>query len=224
MFIGHYAAACAAKAVRPAVPLWLLFVAVQLVDFAWAIFIMTGVEQARFVPGFVAASHLDLYHIPYTHSLVAAIIWSVAFGALYLAWQRGSSNVVSAVIVALAVFSHWLADFIVHVPDLPLLYGEPKFGLGLWRHFWLSQALEVGLLAGAVFWYVRATTPLSAAGRVAPWLLFAFMVAIQIYSHIPPPEPPPSMSAFAAQGLFAYTLFACLAWLTERTRRPSSNT
>jgi hypothetical protein len=32
MFIGHYGPSFALKAIRPAIPLWLLFIAVQLVD------------------------------------------------------------------------------------------------------------------------------------------------------------------------------------------------
>ena len=221
MFVGHYAAAVAAKTIRPVVPLWVLFVAVQLVDFAWAIFIMTGVEHARFVPGFVEASHLDLYHMPFTHSLVGALVWSVAFGALYYVWKRGAGALASAAIVALAVFSHWLTDLIVHVPDLPLLSGDPKFGFGLWRDFWLSQSLEIGLLFLAVLAYVMTTTPKTRLGRFAPWIFFAFLAAVQAFTHLPPPDPVPTMFAFAAQALAAFSVLAVLAWLTERTREAS---
>jgi hypothetical protein len=63
-------------------PLWLLFIAVQLVDVAWAVLVLLGVEKARIVPGITASNPLDLYYMPYTHSLVAAGLWSVATGAL----------------------------------------------------------------------------------------------------------------------------------------------
>ena len=219
MFVGHYAAAYAAKAVRPALPLWLLFVAVQLVDFGWAVLIVLGIERARIEPGFTEASMLDLYHMPYTHSLVGALIWSAAFGLLYLAARRGAGTMTSAVILAATVFSHWLADLLVHVPDLPLVYGEPKLGLGLWRHFWASQALEIGFLAAALIWYVRVTRPNGPWGRIAPWLLFAVLLAVQAFSHVPPPELP-TMNMFAIRAFVVFALFAFLAWLTERTRSP----
>ena len=217
MFIGHYAAAFAAKAVRPVVPLWLLFVAVQLVDFGWAILVILDIEHVRIIPGFTASNPLDLYHMPYTHSLVAGVIWSVAFALLYITFKRGGGKVWSGVILGLAVFSHWLTDLIVHVPDLPLIYGDPKFGFGLWHHFLASQVLEIGLLALAVIWFVSATDAKNGIGRVAPWLLLVFMGALQLLPHFlsPPAEP----SAFAAQGLIVYTGLAALAWLVETNRR-----
>ena len=82
MFVGHYGPSFAIKAVRPAIPLGLLFIAVQLVDVVWSVLILLGIEKARIVPGITASNPFDLYYMPYTHSLVAAIVWSVATGAL----------------------------------------------------------------------------------------------------------------------------------------------
>src|ERR1700722_9538256 len=39
MFTGHYSASFAGKALDRTIPLWVLFVAVQLLDFVWAILI-----------------------------------------------------------------------------------------------------------------------------------------------------------------------------------------
>ncbi|MEM7660877.1 MAG: hypothetical protein AAF292_01405 [Pseudomonadota bacterium] len=217
MFIGHYAAAYAVKAVRPAVPLWVLFVAVQFIDYVWAVLVIFGVEKIRYETGFTAANALDLIYIPYSHSLVGALIWSIAFGLLYLAFKRGAGVRTSALILATAAFSHWLADLIVHVPDLPLIWNEPKVGLGLWRHFWASQIVEVGLLLAGLIWYLRVTAPAAISGRFAPWLLFAFLVGLQAYNLIPAPEPP-TTTFIGAQALAAFSVLAFLAWLTERTR------
>ncbi|HVP22191.1 MAG TPA: hypothetical protein VMS73_10065 [Anaerolineaceae bacterium] len=39
----------------------------------------------------------------------------------------------TASVVGLVIFSHWLLDLIVHLPDLPFFFdGSPKVGLGLW--------------------------------------------------------------------------------------------
>ena len=62
MFVGHYGPSFAIKAVRPAIPLWLLFISVQLVDVAWSILILLGVEKARIVPGITASNPFDLYY------------------------------------------------------------------------------------------------------------------------------------------------------------------
>jgi hypothetical protein len=78
MFIGHYGPSFAIKAIRPAIPLWLLFIAVQLVDVAWAVLVLLGMEKVRIVPGITASNPLDLYYMPYTHSLADSVLWSVA--------------------------------------------------------------------------------------------------------------------------------------------------
>ena len=80
MFVGHYGVAFAVKTPRNKIPLWVLFVTVQLLDFLWAPFVLLGIEKVRFVPGITATNALDLYYMPYTHSLIGALFWStVAF-------------------------------------------------------------------------------------------------------------------------------------------------
>src|ERR1700751_5778190 len=76
MFVGHYAVALAAKRFTPRTSMGLLFIAVQLLDIIWAPLILLGVEHARVVPGLLPASSLDLYDMPWTHGLVAALAWS----------------------------------------------------------------------------------------------------------------------------------------------------
>ena len=46
MFIGHYGPSFAIKSLRPTIPLWLLFIAVQVVDVAWAVLVLLGVEKS----------------------------------------------------------------------------------------------------------------------------------------------------------------------------------
>ena len=72
MFVGHYSVSFAGRAADRTVPLWVLFVAVQLLDVFWGIFVLLGIERVRIVPGITATNPLDLYYMPYTHSLVAA--------------------------------------------------------------------------------------------------------------------------------------------------------
>src|SRR5881409_690851 len=83
MFVGHYGVAFAVKTERNRIPLWVLFVAVQLLDFLWAPFVLLGIEKVRMVPGITATNSLDLYYMPYTHSLVGALIWSGAAFLIY---------------------------------------------------------------------------------------------------------------------------------------------
>ena len=62
-----------AKRVELAVPLWTLFIAVQLLDVFWSMFVLLGIEKVRIVPGFTKTNALDLYYMPYTHSLPGAV-------------------------------------------------------------------------------------------------------------------------------------------------------
>src|SRR2546430_7667753 len=48
-------------------------------DLLWAPAVLAGIEHVRIVPGFLPASSLDLYDMPWTHSLVMALIWSWFF-------------------------------------------------------------------------------------------------------------------------------------------------
>src|SRR6476646_3374282 len=119
MFVGHYGVAFAVKTPRNKIPLWILFVAVQLLDFLWAPFVLLGIEKVRFVPGITATNALDLYYMPYTHSLLGVLCWSAL---AYVVCQlvpalRGKRT---GLILAAAVFSHWILDLIVHRPDLAL--------------------------------------------------------------------------------------------------------
>ena len=168
MFVGHYAAALAAKAAQPKAPLWTYVLGAQLVDVAWGGLVLAGVERMSLderLPG----SPLVLSHMPYTHSLPAAVVWAVAAGLVarfLLKLPRAA-----AVAVALVVASHWGLDFLVHRPDLPLWVGGPKVGLGWWNHPVPEQALEMGLLAiAATAWAGDAACKAIAAGaRRCSW-------------------------------------------------------
>ncbi len=42
----------------------------------WSIFVLLGIEKVRIVPGITASNALDLYYMPYTHSLLGVLCWS----------------------------------------------------------------------------------------------------------------------------------------------------
>lgn len=121
----------AVKQWNPALPLWFLFVAVQLLDVAWAPFVLLGIEKLPIVPGITRSNPFELYYMPFTHSLVAALLWSLGAAGLFRLITTHSTNG-SSTLVGFAVFSHWLLDFIVDRPDLPLYDYAAKVGLGLW--------------------------------------------------------------------------------------------
>src|SRR5882762_7644751 len=164
MFVGHYGPSFGAKAADKSIPLWVLFLAVQLLDVSWSIFVLLGIEKVRIVPGITAVSPLDLYYMPYTHGLISAILWSLATAAVYHAFRRDNGRT-AALIVGAAVFSHWIFDLIVHRPDLPLYDDRFKVGLGLWNFPVAASALEIAFLFGGMYLYWRSANPILRGGR-----------------------------------------------------------
>src|SRR5688572_23304193 len=64
MFLGHFAAAFAAKALAPRVSLGTLFLAAQFADLLWPTLLLMGVERARVVPGDTVVTPLAFDHYP----------------------------------------------------------------------------------------------------------------------------------------------------------------
>jgi hypothetical protein len=204
MFVGHYGVSFASKRADPSIPLWVLFLAVQWLDVIWAPLILLGVEKVRIVPGFTATNPLDLYYMPYTHSLVAALLWSAAAAGAYHFFRSATFR--SSLIVGSAVFSHWVLDFIVHRPDLPLYDNTAKVGLGLWNYPAWAFGLEAALLVGGIFAYFQRwparRTPILGFGLV--------MLGVQAYVFFGPPTASPAAAASTA--LAAYVIFAVVIW------------
>ncbi|MFK8047065.1 MAG: hypothetical protein AB8B81_01400 [Halioglobus sp.] len=213
MFVGHYSAALAVKAVKPEIPLWHLFIAVQFVDYLWAIFLLMGIEHVQISDGFMAASNLDLYHMPYTHSLLATVFWGILAFLAYGVVAHGSRA--AAVFIAVAVMSHWLLDLLVHTQDLELYPGGDKYGFGLWNSFVGSQVLELGLLfAGTVAYAVR-TRSHTRMSRFGPWLLFVVLVLVQVVNLLPQ-EKMPTFQELSINALVVFSVLALFAWWIER--------
>jgi len=215
MFVGHYGPSFAAKALKQSIPLWILFIAVQWVDVMWSVFVLLGIEKVRIVPGFTATNPLDLYYMPYTHSLLAAILWSLGAAVAYRAVPK-LGNWVTAGIVGAAVFSHWVLDLLVHRPDLPLYDDTLKVGLGLWNYPVFAFALEAALLFGGMYLYVRNTRSVARGGRYGMWIFGIAMLGVQSTVFFGPP--PPSDKAAAIMALVAYGVFAGVAYWLERKR------
>jgi len=210
MFVGHYSAALAAKAAEPRAPLWSYVIGAQLLDVGWATFIMTGLERAT-VDDSLPGSPLVLYRMPYTHSLPAAIAWSV-LGAVVAKYALKLPRR-AAVAMGLVVFSHWVLDFITHRPDLKLWYRGPVVGLGLWNFPVAEEAVEIGLLAVAgILW---AAWRVRNGRRAWPAALFmTFLVAGQIFA-LSAPEGGGKLQ-MGLVTLAAYFVTAAVAWLVER--------
>src|SRR5205085_9114536 len=131
MFIGHFGVGFGAKALAPKASLGSLFLAAQFIDLLWPTLLLVGLEQVRIAPGATRVTPLDFVNYPISHSLAAVIGWGVLFAALYRFLRRYPR---AALVLGLAVASHWFPDLVVHRPDLTLYPGSMEFfGFGLWN-------------------------------------------------------------------------------------------
>ncbi len=206
MFVGHYAVSFYLKAREPSIPLWILVLAVQWVDVLWAFLVLAGVEDLAMVPGITRASPLDLRYVPYTHSLAAVVGWSLlAAWAWYRVRPGRSGRARAALVVGVAVLSHWIADVLVHRPDLPLYDNSHKVGLGLWNYPLVSFPLEIGLLAAGM-WYWFRTDPARVKGRNLMLLGIVMLISQVMTNFGPVPAAPASFVVLALVFYAGYTL------------------
>lgn len=219
MFIGHWAPALVAAAHPKAPGLGTLFLAGQLVDWAFFAFVLVDIEHLRLLPGISVMNPMDLYHMPYTHSLAGALVFAAGFAALIWLVTR---NRVGAMIGGAVVVSHWFVDLLVHVPDLTLWGDPPKFGLGLWNHPALAMPLELGLVALAFAILIRARRP-SRRGLVALGALAAVMLAVQAVNWFGPPPTAPDFAAAIAVFTTYGVITLIAAWAGRRLPRPKEN-
>ncbi len=208
MFTGHYSVSFAGRAAEKRIPLWLLFIAVQFIDVLWSIFVLLGIEKVRIVPGITASNALDLYYMPYTHSLLGVLCWSaLAYVVCRLVLQlRGKRT---GLILAAAVFSHWIFDLIVHRPDLALYDSVGRMGFGLWNYRGAAFVLEMAVLIGGAAMLYR-----TAAYRARLVGFVILLAALQVFGTFFFP-PPPSDHAAAITALVFYVVLALVAWWVD---------
>lgn len=201
MVLGHYGLALAAKRIAPRTSLGTLVLAAQLADEIWPILLLLGIEQVSIQAARQPTLHLAFVHYPFTHSLLTAAIAGVVFGLVYFALRRDSMG---AVVVALLVPSHWVLDFLVHVPDLPLWPGGPKFGLGMWHSVPATLALEFALFIAGTVIYLRSTRAKDKIGVWGLWTFLALLTLGYLGSLLGPPPKDVQSLAYSAVILWIF--------------------
>lgn len=209
MFIGHFAPAFVAAAVSPERPrLATMFVAAQLVDWGFFALAAFGIEHMRIDPKASVMVPFDLYDMPYTHSLLGTAIWAAAMLGIIALRER---SLITGALAGVVVLSHWLLDWLVHVPDLTIDGTPPKLGLGLWNFPWIAVPLELGLTAAAFAFYLRRTRGPAGPPLVLGGVLLAFQLVNWLAPH------PDSAGLFVyLQALIAFAVLTVLAaWVGE---------
>jgi hypothetical protein len=214
MFAGHVGAALAIGRADRRLNVGMFVSAALLLDTVLWLLVLLGSESVT-IPASFSRTHQPEFVFPYSHGLLAAIAWSVAAGAAVFIWypRLKERKLRAAALVGMAVFSHWLLDALVHVPELPLACaGSGKVGLGLWQNMPVALAAEAAILVAGLCLFLRGAD-LSRIRQL--WLtVLALLVLVFTVVGMTVSPPPPSARAMAASSLVTIIVVCTLScWL-----------
>ena len=212
MFIGHFGVGLAAKKFAPDASLGWLIGAPLLLDLIWPIFLLLGWETVEINPDASAVTPFDFVNYPISHSLLTAAAWAALGGALYWTINRYQRGVIA---IAVGVVSHWALDVVVHVPDLPLYPGGPKFGFALWNSVPGTLIAEASIFATGICIYGRSTRPTSKTGHWGWWAFVGFLILVFSANLLGPPPTRVEEVAFVTLALWLMPIWA---WSFDRHR------
>jgi hypothetical protein len=216
MLVGHFAVGFAAKCREPRVSLGTFVLAAMLADLLLVLFWLGGIEQVAIVRGVGAAEYYRPVQIGWSHSLVAGAAWAGLAGGLALL-ARYSRR--AALLIGIAVASHWLLDAASHPPDMPLVPGgETRIGLGLWTSLPLTLIVEGGLWLIAIGVYATSFPATGMAGLHGFWGVAALLTLVW-YNNVAGAPPPDAKSAPVASLVLFLIVIAWAYWIDARRRR-----
>lgn len=199
MFVGHLGVGLVMKKADQRINLGLLFFAAMLLDVLLWVFVLLGLEQVIVPPNYVDLHYLT-FSFPYSHSLIGALVWSaLAFGIAKYVLFRGKDWAARAGwVVALAVLSHFVLDFLSHVPDLPIVGDSFKVGFGLNSNIWVEFSVEVLITAIGLILYWQSAAEANRAAKFGLIGLMAFLAVLTAAGAVSPTAPVPTQAAISA--------------------------
>jgi hypothetical protein len=117
------------------------------------------------------------------------------------------------------VLSHWLLDWISHEPDMPLVPGGARYGLGLWRSLPGTLITELLMFAAGVWLYTRATRAIGPVGRYG-WPALVTLLGLGFLAAAFG-EPPPSTHALLVTLAVSFAVVLGAAIAVDRQRPPA---
>ena len=217
MFAGHLAAGLVLKKMEHRISLGWLFFAALMHDSLLGVFTLLGLEQTH-TAGY-AQTHYLTFTFPYSHGLAASVVWSLlAFGITYavLPHWKSKERTQAGAVMGLAVFSHFILDWLVHIPELPLLGNDsPMLGLGLWNNLPLALTLEVALVVIGFAYYLYAVKPQTNLARYGLGGLLLFTTVMTVMGMWFATTPPPTMGAAMSWILQPFLICGLAYWFDK---------
>ncbi len=211
---GHIGAALALNRLEQRLNLGALILAAMLLDLLLWLFVLFGIERVR-VPAHYAELHYFTFDFPYSHGLLGSLVWSAS--AAGVAWfasrELGAVRPRATLLIGAAVFSHWLLDALVHVPELRLAgAGSPRVGLALWNHMPLALTVEILITAAGLWLYLSAIRP--SPGRRIGLIVFTAALAIATVIGMTLAPAPTDLKQLAVASLATNVVIVAIAcWL-----------
>ena len=212
MFIGHFGVGFAAKKLARTPSLGTLFLASQFIDLLWPIFLILGIEKVVIEQGNTTVTPLNFIYYPFSHSLVAVLIWALLFAAIYYFFKK---NFLNSLWLGILVLSHWILDLIVHRPDLPIFPSDNTtfVGLGLWYSKIGTIIIEAGIFLLGFYLYAQSTKAKNKTGIHTLWSLVVLLLLIYIMNIFGPP--PQSANVIGYVGLAQWLIIAWAYWIDK---------
>jgi len=179
--INHAATALLINKKWPGVPIILVLLSVQLVEFLWVAFNLLGIEVTTTEPQVRALSDIHLAYMPYSHSIAATAVLALT---VWVVVAKRFGRPTWGLALAVAVSSHIVLDLATHVNDIALAPGieSPKFGSGLYDVPLLALVVET-IYGVWCWWAFRGSKALLAV------IVVLNLAALSFYSPlIPGPE------------------------------------
>ncbi|HET7524784.1 MAG TPA: hypothetical protein VFK10_02475 [Burkholderiaceae bacterium] len=216
MFAGHLGVGLALGRIERRVNVGVLIGAALLLDLVlWPLVLLKA--ESVVIPADFAVSRQLHFVFPYSHGLVAALIWSLLAGAFgWLVWPRLQAvRRRAAAILAVAVFSHWLLDVLVHRPELPLAgAASPAVGFGLWHDMPIALALEAAIVVVGLWLFIPGSS-LSPRRSIALAALSVVVLVFTVVGMTIAPAPP-SVPALAMSSWITLLVVSALAcWIAR---------
>ena len=201
MLVGHLGAGLAAKAVAPRVGLGTLVAAAFLLDILLWLFVTLHIEGVV-VPGDFAQTHELALTAPWSHGLIMALFWSAA-AAFIWTWSGGEGKyfAFAPAVIAATTFSHWILDWLVLPPELPIWAGSETYGLGIPQPYALALEFAIAAAGLAAFLF---RSQLSASRRTAVVGLTLVVAVLSVFgaSMTNPPTDMLTLAGTTLLGLF----------------------
>lgn len=200
-----------------------LYVAAMLLDILLWLLVLARVEAVR-IPANLRTMADVRFDFPYSHGLLASVCWSAAafpFG-WWVVGRKAKGRMAAALVLAAAVFSHFVLDWLVHAPELPLAgRGSTLLGFHLLQNPPVALGVETAIAIAGVWVYLK-TQSLGRRRKLALLIVMTLVAAMTVLGQLSHTAPP-SSEAMAGSSLATIVTLGLFFWWVERgSTQPAS--